>query len=72
MSGAKLFYQFSNAAKLALLAVFVKSVIQTAGEFLGLDLQQDAIEQRKMLGIHALNFFVQYGLQFFRLNGQWL
>jgi hypothetical protein len=70
MFRAKLFHQFGNAPQLALLTVFVEGFIQPIGQFLGFDLKQNAIEQRKMLGIHALDFFVQHGLQLFRLDVQ--
>ena len=62
MSGAKLFHQFRNAAELALCTVLIEGIIQPVSQFLGFDLKQNAIEQRKMLGIHALDFFVQNGL----------
>ena len=45
MFGAELFHQFRDAAELALLAILVERFVQAVGEFLGFDLEQNAIEQ---------------------------
>jgi hypothetical protein len=65
----ELFHQFGNTPQLALLTVLVKGLIQTVGDLLRFDLQQDLTDQGKLFAIHALDFLVQHWLQLFRLNG---
>lgn len=45
MFRAKLFHQLGNAPQPALFAVFVESFVQAVRQFLGLDLQQNVVEQ---------------------------
>jgi hypothetical protein len=57
--------QFGNAAEFVLLAISLKSLAQTVGEFFRFDLKQHLVKQSQLAGIHVLDFVVQQGLQLF-------
>jgi hypothetical protein len=59
-------HQFRHAPEFALRLVRVKSLAQVVGDLLGFKLQQHAVEQRELLGIHPLDFLVQDGLELLR------
>jgi hypothetical protein len=62
---AELFNQFGNATQRVLLVVGLKGFAETVSKVLGFNLEQNLMEQSKLARIHALDFVVQHGLQFF-------
>ena len=64
----KLPHQFRHASQFALRMIRIESLAQSVGGLFRFELQQHPVKQRELLAIHALDLFVQDGLELFRLD----
>jgi len=61
-------HQLRHTPQLALRVIRIESLTQAVGGLLRFELQQHAVKQHELLAVHALDLFVQDGLELFRLH----